>query len=148
MKYALPLFFLFLAISCQKADQLTYTEKRVVGSWFYTNVDYTPRWSLKKDLTKDYFGQKLTFNDDFSFSLEFTQTAEVFQGVWQLNQVNTYNGNTNANSWTNQLIISYENNQTGELVQLVWDQFSVTKNRIMANNSGKDGFYCYELKRF
>ena len=146
MKNFLPFIFLALIVSCQKADKLTYTEKRVVGSWFYTNVDFAPFWSFKKDITKDYFGQILTFNNDFSFTLENTVTNELFQGIWQVNVSSNSNGNVNQLS--NQLITSYQNTTSAEIEQLVWDNFSVTRNRINANGRDKVGSYQFDLKRY
>jgi len=148
MKNLLPLFILTILISCQKADQLTYTEKRLVGSWFFTNVDFAPLWSFKKDITNDYFGEILTFNNDFSFSLENTVTNEIFQGVWQVNVITGFNNNANSSEYTEQVIASYENITSGETEQLVWDDFSLSKNRINANNLAKEGSYTFDLKRY
>ncbi|MBI3135817.1 MAG: hypothetical protein HYZ14_14160 [Bacteroidetes bacterium] len=148
MKNYLPLFILFVLAGCQQTDQLTYTEKRVVGSWFYTDVDFTPRWGFKKDITKDYFGDVLTFKNDFTLVYENKDQGLTGNGVWQVNQVNTTNSGTNQNSWTDQVVASYENAATGEITQLIWDNFCVNKNRINAGNSDKDGYYTYELKKF
>lgn len=145
MKKFLPLIVVALLFdSCQKTDQLTWVEKRLVGSWFYTDVDFTPRWSFRKDITKDYFGQILTFNEDFSFSLENSETGETNVGVWQANQVNGFS----SNQQSDQVIASYEMAGTGEIIQMVWDDLCVSKNRINTAYQDKDGYYQFELKRF
>jgi len=146
------LFFLFLLISmasCQKEGKLTYTEKRLIGSWFYTDVDFMERWSLKKDdVTNDYFGDILTFKNDFSFMYEDSDAGLVFEGVWQVNQVSTYNSGSNSSSMVETLIASYKNTVTGEIIQLVWDDLWVNKTHIRSNNSDKEGHYTFELKKF
>lgn len=148
MKNLVPFLLLSLLISCQQNNDLTYTEKRLVGSWFYNDVDYTPRWSFKNDITSDYFGDILTFNDDFSFMYENNVTGELYQGVWQVNLTSTANSGSNSGQNSDQVIASYENTGTGEIIQLVWDNFCVTKNRITAQNSVQDGYFNFELKKF
>lgn len=146
--YSLFLFLIVVLVSCNKTSQLNYTEKRLVGSWFYTNVDFTPRWGFKKDITKDYFGQIISFSEDFTMTIEDSQQGTSFSGVWQLNQVNSYSAQSKTNSWNQQVIASYDNTQTGNIVQLVWDQISVSKNRINAQTSTDDGYYTIQLKKF
>ena len=146
MKIVLPFIAVFLLISCNKQDQLTRTEKRLLGKWFYTNVDFKPLWGIKKDITSDYFGQTLSFENNFFMSLENTQTNELFEGVWQVNEqlvTNNQNGTINQ-----QVIASYAHPTTGEITQLVWDSFTVYRNKIVANYSTKDGSYSLELKKF
>ena len=147
MKNLIPFLLAALIISCQKTDELTYTEKRVVGSWFFTNVDFYPRWSLKEDITSEYFGQKMTFKDDFSFEFQNTLTGQVSQGVWQVNQVQSFNSANSNGQWSDQLVISYSDS-TNTIIQEVWDNIYVTKNILNGDNLVKDGHYQYQLKRF
>lgn len=147
MKNLLPFLLAVFIISCQKTDELTYTEKRVVGSWFFTNVDFYPRWSLKKDITGDYFGQMMTFNDDFSFEFKNTTTGQVSEGVWQVNEIQSFNSGNNSGQWSNQIVISYTDT-TNKIIQEVWDNLYITKNMLNADNLVKDGHYQYQLKRF
>ncbi|MBK9590570.1 MAG: hypothetical protein IPO32_03370 [Crocinitomicaceae bacterium] len=146
MKNLIPFLLLGVLVSCQKTDELTYTEKRLIGSWFLTNVDYTPRWSFRTDITGDYFGQIMTFNEDFSFQFENTATGIVSQGVWEVNQVNAFNAGNNSNQWTDQLVISYTDT-TNTIIQQVWDNFCISKNLLNADNTVKDGHFQYQLKR-
>lgn len=147
MKRLVPFLVLFLLVACNKEDKLTYTEKRLIGAWFYSNVDYRPNWGIKKDITKEYFGQILTFDTDFTLSLENSQTNEIFGGVWQVNQ-QIVNNNNNNSAFNEQVIASYTNSLTGEINQLVWDNFTIYRNRIVANYSAKEGTYYLELKKF
>lgn len=138
---------LTIAFSCNNTGKLTYTEKRLLGSWFFTNVDFAPRWGFKKDITKDHFGEKLTFLSDFTMFYEDTEAGTNYDGVWQVNE--TTNIDSDGSSTPSyQLFASYENPLTGSITQLVWDNINVGKNRICARNETQDGFYTYELKRF
>lgn len=145
MKTSLLFLVLLGLVACNNSSKLTYIEKRLVGTWFYTNVDFNPKWGFRKDITGDYFGVELEFKNDFSFVRNDLELNLTSTGVWQVNQAIATTNNNQTSS--DQVVFSYQLNSGGEITQEIWDQFCVNRNKINGTYSTKDGFYQIELKR-
>lgn len=146
MKNVLLLSILTFLIACNNQSELNYYEKRMVGNWIYTDVDYRPNWGFKEDVTGDYFGVELILNNDKSLQINNLVNNTVETGVWQVNMINASNIDGNG-SIVCQLVISYEQANSGQIVQEVWDNINVTRNKVVGYRQEKDASYCYEIKR-
>lgn len=145
-KIILPLAFLAL-VSCSKDDQLTPTERNVIGAWNYEEVRFTETWSFgSDDLTAGYSDITLTFYDDFTVTTLNTQTMETQTGIWEVNLVESYDNNGGTN-WGEQLIASLASDQTGEITQLIWENLAVNKRRMNCSHNNKEGWYHFRLEK-
>lgn len=132
---------LFILGSCEK-DGLTYTERRVLGDWTYTKVKYTRNWSVDPtDLTSDYNQFTITFNSDFSATYVDAETGESFSGIWDL--IEDYDGE----NCTSDIYASFNREVTGELFHVIFQNISVTKQKLRANYMDNDGRFRYVLSR-
>jgi hypothetical protein len=147
-KSILPLLFL-VSLSCNKQDKLTWTERHVLGSWYYDEVKFTENWSIGSDnLTKDYEDITLTFYDDFTITSVNTQTGETFTGMWEINVVEVYSGSDGSSTMGEELIAAMSSNSTGEVLQLIWEGLSVNKRRIRSYHNDKEGYYDFRLQKY
>jgi len=146
--YILFSVLILFLISCNKEDNLTWTERRVVGSWQYDDVNFTERWKIgHEDITADYSGITLTFNDDFTMTSVNSLTGETLSGIWEINIVETYNSGTGSSAAGEQLIASLSNDLNGEVTQLIWEDFYVNKERIQTRHDDKEGYYTFRLEK-
>jgi hypothetical protein len=144
----LPLSFIVL-VSCNKQNQLTWTERQVLGSWYYDEVKFNENWSIgTANVTNEYEDITLTFYDDFTMTSVNTTSGETLTGVWEINVDEDYNNNGNNSGTNEELIASMSDDQTGEAVQLIWEDLSVNKRRIYSYHNNKDGHYFFRLEKF
>lgn len=146
MKKVLPILSLILFTACQQIQKMTPTEKKLVGAWKYDNVDYWPVWGSKDDITNELDHLVFQFNDDFSMTMLDTDLNESYSGIWEVNLTNVSGSDGSSNS-SQELIASLSHDITGEVVQIVWENLSVTNSRINACHDHKDGYYTYRLRR-
>lgn len=142
------LYFSLVALiaACQKTDKLTPTEKKVIGSWYYEAVDFRPVWGVKENLISDFNGYQFTFNSDFSVNLLNQLTNESYSGVWEINQVQSYNS-TGEQGFNEQLLAALSHSLTGEPLLLVWDNLGVMSKRIRSSHTTNEGTYFYYLRK-
>ena len=89
----LLVFSVFIMLTaCAKIENI---EDDIVGTWRFNQVDYTsdiiratcPECSA--NLTDDYAGQKLEFNDDKTFNHLDANDSTLFAGNWEVEEVAT-----------------------------------------------------------
>jgi hypothetical protein len=146
MKRALPFLALLFLAGCQQIQKMTPTERRLVGEWQYTNVDYWPLWGFKEDITNEVDHLLLQFNEDFTMTLVDPELNESYTGIWEVNIVSVSGPNNTVNS-AEELIASASNDITGEVIQIIWENIGVTNSRIDADHDTKDGSFIYRLRK-
>ena len=136
---ALPL----LVSSCLKDGELNFTERKVVGEWFYTDATYRENLRLfqKDDLFETYDGAYFNFNADKSVTYTQPSSGDSFSGEWDL--VNTYNGDYSGNT----LVISMVNNSTNAVEQVIFENFAVSNRKMRGQYSTNEGTYHYCLEK-
>jgi hypothetical protein len=146
MKKVLPILTLILLTACQQMQKMTPTERRLVGEWQYTNVDYWPNWGLKDDITNEVNHLLFQFNDDFTMTLVDPELNESYSGIWEVNIVSVAGPNNSVNS-AEELIASMSNDLTGQVIQVIWENIGVTNSRIDAQHDTKEGSFIYRLRK-
>lgn len=131
---------LFVLTGCVKEGELNYTERRIVGEWYYETVRVSQGWG-NDFITDQYHSIYLRFNSDFSFNYTDDYLGMTGTGVWDL--TDTYNGEYSSD----EIFISFTDDETGELYQIVFENISVTKNRINAQFRDKNTLYTYHLQK-
>lgn len=136
----LLLFGILAFTACQKEDNLTFTERRVVGTWNFEKVKVYDRWSFNTDeITSDYDREYITFNNDFTAIYEDLETGEIFSGVWNLTE------NNSGDYCVSNIFASFTNDETGDLMQVIFEDISVTKKRLRAQFENKEERFNYLL---
>lgn len=139
------LFTLFIGLfvlGCAKEGQLTWTEKRMLGTWTYEKVKVYDDWSISGDrITDEYEGISITFYSDFSVEMIDLNNAQSFSGIWNITE-----------SWSddessNHLFASLQENESGELRQLILENLSVTKKRMSASFDDNHQRFNYWLRK-
>ncbi|WP_070137688.1 hypothetical protein [Crocinitomix algicola] len=135
------LFFVlgvFLFASCTKEGELNYRERKLVGTWYYETVRVSEGWSSQK-ITNDYHAVYLTFNADFSFDFR-DEINEIYgSGLWEMTE--TYDGEYASD----EIFISFNDDLTGDLYQIIFENISVTKRRVNAVYQDGSTRYNYTL---
>ena len=137
------LFFIGISIlsGCLKNNELTYHEKRLVGKWFYSEVEYRERWgSLKKhSLSNDYIGSFFMLKDDFTVTYYDKLKESNYSGQWEL--VESYNEDDSENV----LILSLANDLTHEVKQLIFENTNVVRRKITAHYRTNEEIFYFKL---
>jgi hypothetical protein len=134
---SLPLILL----SCLKDGELNFIERKVVGDWYYSEVIYRDNVNFfnKQDLSVEYEGSFFTFYADKSVTYFDAFAEETFEGQWDLVE------NYNSDYTTNTLVVSVVSNESDELKQIIFENFSVTNRKMRGNYSTNTGNYTYCL---
>lgn len=128
-------------ISCQK-EGLTYTEKRLLGTWNYTKVNFTKKWSLKSnDLMHDFAPISISFYSDFTARYIDAKKMDTLNGVWELTE------NCGEEESFDNLYVSLQNVASNELKQLVFEDCSITNGRLRSTYQNSEGLFRYVLRK-
>ena len=131
--------FLFI-LSCEKEGKLNYSEKRIVGEWYYSKVKITEKGRLKTEtITDSYAGRTIEFLPNFDMEFKDEINNISYSGVWDLIS------STSDDECINTIFASYTNDENGEIVQLVFENISVTYKKLTARFSTKNERYNYVL---
>lgn len=90
-KRLLPfLICLTLLLGYSSCVQIENLEEDIIGTWRFNQVDYTSDLvrvtcpECSSDLTDTYEGQKMEFNDDFSFAHLDANDSVLVAGTWEV----------------------------------------------------------------
>ena len=137
----LVIFMAFLSISCEK-DGLSYEERKLVGTWEYTKVKFTKKWSIKtSDLSSDYRDYELKLREDFTAKYIDFQTGDNYTGLWDLSQICT------DEDVVTTVFISLSNDVSGEVMQLIFENATLSKRFLRGVYQSKEGQYRYVLEK-
>ena len=117
--------FLF---SCKKSNELTFAEKRVLGTWQMEKVGFNANlFRNGSNKHANLEGHLFTFNEDFSASMSDAEGNPLQSGSWELTRD------------SNDLVVYLD----GE--GLLMNALQSTRKRLRACTTAKEGTYRYKL---
>lgn len=139
MKTSILFFILFIfsasLVSCNK-DDLSFSERRILGIWEFEKVKRTENFTLKTDnLIDQYENTTIEFLEDRTASMY--HNGKTYEGTWETFQ---------SGEATN-LSAALVESVTGEVYHLNFSSFSVTKNILRADKSSHQYWERYKLRK-
>ncbi|MBK8926875.1 MAG: hypothetical protein IPM74_13430 [Crocinitomicaceae bacterium] len=144
-KLFLPLLTLVL-LSCNNNAQLNHIEKKMLGSWHYSKVEYKPNFGFNQNFTDTYSDITLQFNSDLTVTLSNDKTLESYSGVWEVNDVMVPSSD-GSTEFCYELIASLSDDISGTAMLIIWENLNVTSSKITATHNTQDGWYTYKLRK-
>lgn len=119
---------LILLSSCNRED---FFQKRLEGKWVYERACYQKNALKQEDILDDYKNLEINFNLDGTLEISNTTDSVFYTGLYEIDD--DYNTNANQDGTATgsiDIVLSYEDNTSGEKFLEVWDQSNIGKKKI------------------
>lgn len=119
---------LLLFSSCNRED---FYENRLEGTWVYERACYQEKTFKQTDILDDYSDLEINFKLDGTLEISNVEDSIFYTGLYEIDD--DYNTNLNqdgTNTSSIDLVLSYEDNSSGEKFLEIWDQASIGKKKI------------------